>query len=177
MCTISSYGKLLVTTKTTRITYSSSRLRTKDSASSPWTAQATVWCSTALCTHTENFLWDMLTSEFYIEMRYLEPLADWLEWEDSNKMMLIFSVPQTKSCKRCLAASTSLTLCMACSDLNANLNSPPDLKRDLETNLSGTKLKRHSQVLWNSSVETIGKSMLEMELSMDPRLISRSLML
>ena len=73
---ISSYGKPVGTIPNIKKTYSYLKSRIKDLEWSLWTVLLIVSCSPMNWELTENYLWDLLTSEFFIETRLVEPFQD-----------------------------------------------------------------------------------------------------
>ena len=89
--TIQNSGKSVVTTSNTKTTSIGSDKMESSSGWNLWTALDIALCSIWFRDHTKIYPSDMLILEFFTETSSMELWVDWLVFEDSSKMMPIFS--------------------------------------------------------------------------------------
>jgi hypothetical protein len=108
--------------------FSCGKLKVKGLEWNPWIVQDTVSCLIIKLDHLETYLWDLLTLEYSIEMKYLVLFRDLLEFVASNKMTRIFSALQNNLLMKWWVFLISLIIFTEFSDLHLNYSSQLDQK-------------------------------------------------
>lgn len=121
-------GRLQAIIPLTKKIFSCGKLKVKASEWNQWIVRDTVSCLITKLDHLETYLWDLLTLEYYIEMKYLVLFRDLLEFVASNRMTHIFSALQNNSLMKWWVFLISLIIFTEFSDLHLNYNSQLDQK-------------------------------------------------
>lgn len=169
-------GWRVVTISSIRKTFSLSKMTIKSMDLNQWTVLVIALCSIFTKNHTEIFQSEWLISASSTETNWKELCQDLQESEDSNKMMLTFSVCLNKLKKKFSVFLTSLITFIQFLVLNIKSNCQQDLKSFWVKLKIGNLLSLNLKKLL-INLEKNTKSMKEMVLSMVQKLTSNFLIL